>query len=844
MNYKRRAFLRQAALLLASIGVSQTTMAAAAHRYYHALAKPTVRKLALLVGIDHYSDNVCGNHSPYKSCLTGCATDVELQRELLTHRFGFEPNDILVLVNEDATRQAIEDAFLTHLVDQARPGDVVVFHFSGLGSQVALMDDATPDSPQIYNSLVPVDGVLPTREHPVLNDFMEDSLMLLLRSLATEHIVTVLDVSYGAPEHLLDSGLRVRARVSLPQGRLSNDEIALQTQLLQRVRGTRESIKKSQFPGLFLQAADSSQGAIEGQWNGFSAGLLTCALTQQLWWLTADTSLITGISLAGAKVEQAVGSQHQPVLTGKKSEKPAVESHRFKPIQPISADGVVTKFNVETASAQIFLGGLPAAVLENYGTTSILHVVASNDDNPSLPMAPVNVAPADELEQPQPTSTEQATVAEDTVNQGLTAQETTSDIEQDPDSEVILVVEQDTAQRSQVPQDAFDRALPMHVRSRDGISVQTRLIDSQLNAKYVKVGQLVHEHIRVLSKNINLVVALDSQLERIERVDATSALSGVPKISSVVAGEQPADVLFGKQHPLAAASSDAESQETPGSSSPAEARPAEGRGYGLFYLSREAIPNTLEDSEEAVKTAVHRVAPKLENLLATKLLRLTENPGSSQLGVQATLEMLAPQERILIQQTTFRAPWTPPESRLAKLFASNGKVPSLPIGSKIHYRLQNYGDRPVYCVLWGLDSGGNAITIYPVGRKGREANEAMFTGESMIAPGEIITMPQTTMTAEWSVGGPIGLSETYVVCSRDPLKRTAEELSRVMRPMGSFRQLSVLSEPMAIVQAMLADLTETSRNEIAEGLDVSSDNYALHMSRYASLSFIYRVVEA
>ncbi|NEP15164.1 MAG: caspase family protein [Symploca sp. SIO2C1] len=39
--------------------------------------------------------------------LKGCINDVELQRHLFIHRFGFNPRDIYTLTDEQATRQEI-----------------------------------------------------------------------------------------------------------------------------------------------------------------------------------------------------------------------------------------------------------------------------------------------------------------------------------------------------------------------------------------------------------------------------------------------------------------------------------------------------------------------------------------------------------------------------------------------------------------------------------------------------------------------------------------------------------------------------------------------------------------
>ncbi|WP_226583352.1 hypothetical protein [Microseira wollei] len=52
-----------------------------------------------------------------------------MQRLLLIHRFGFNPKYLLILTDEQATRQGILAAFEEHLIKQAKPGDVVVYHY-------------------------------------------------------------------------------------------------------------------------------------------------------------------------------------------------------------------------------------------------------------------------------------------------------------------------------------------------------------------------------------------------------------------------------------------------------------------------------------------------------------------------------------------------------------------------------------------------------------------------------------------------------------------------------------------------------------------------------------------
>lgn len=82
---------------------------------------------ALLVGINVYAQP--GND------LRGCVNDVTAMRALLTRSYGFEPEHIRMLTDRQATQQAILE-HLEWLIGCARPGDRLVWHYAGHGSQV------------------------------------------------------------------------------------------------------------------------------------------------------------------------------------------------------------------------------------------------------------------------------------------------------------------------------------------------------------------------------------------------------------------------------------------------------------------------------------------------------------------------------------------------------------------------------------------------------------------------------------------------------------------------------------------------------------------------------------
>lgn len=85
-------------------------------------------KKALLVGINKYLPELNAD-------LRGCVNDVENMRDMLIRYFGFEAENIRVVIDDRATKANMLDR-LRWLLDGAAAGDELVFHYSGHGSQV------------------------------------------------------------------------------------------------------------------------------------------------------------------------------------------------------------------------------------------------------------------------------------------------------------------------------------------------------------------------------------------------------------------------------------------------------------------------------------------------------------------------------------------------------------------------------------------------------------------------------------------------------------------------------------------------------------------------------------
>jgi len=209
MSIKRRQFLQFAGSAFGTIAISQLDIIRQSDRYAQVLAQPTSRKLALLVGIDQYPT------SQRFLSLRGCGNDVELQKQLLIHRFGFKTKDIKILTDKQATRANILEAFEEHLIKQAKPGDVVVFHFSGHGSRVI---DPNPIEPKntLNSTFVPVDDSAAVTSGNV-DDIMGRSLFLLMSSLQTDNFTAVLDSCHSG------GGTRGNIRIRAARGGLELD---------------------------------------------------------------------------------------------------------------------------------------------------------------------------------------------------------------------------------------------------------------------------------------------------------------------------------------------------------------------------------------------------------------------------------------------------------------------------------------------------------------------------------------------------------------------------------------------------------------------------------------------
>lgn len=121
------------------------------------------QRLALLVGIDEYPQSLTPGVMPWRKLNT--RRELADLRKVLRDRYGFRDADIVTMTEKDtgkvpkASAAGIRAMFRSHLIQQAKPGAVVIFHFSGHGQQVADDDGTDQEADGRDETLVPADSV-------------------------------------------------------------------------------------------------------------------------------------------------------------------------------------------------------------------------------------------------------------------------------------------------------------------------------------------------------------------------------------------------------------------------------------------------------------------------------------------------------------------------------------------------------------------------------------------------------------------------------------------------------------------------------------------------------------
>lgn len=876
---KRRRFLTQTAHLWAAIGLGEFVLdegkAWRVGRRWQAIAATEGRRLALLVGIDRYQTSGLTIEN-----LAGCKQDVELQQQLLHSAFGFPMENITTVLDEAATGDRFA-AELQRLAVLLKPEDCLVVHFSGYGTTLTEATNTAkdpkdptdpkapeaPSSPGIIGNPEPPSSltsssqsleIRPPQRAIVLADAIALPLMELsdhLRLLPARNIVVTIDASYE-PLTAIDRQ-ELRSRV-ITNAVVSRAGLGITSALIPNetpIANPQPKKQRREATARPLILTYSAGGlATERRWSDFDAGVLTYLLTQSLWHLGGTSNWHGALAATVEGIERSLGSP--PVLQARNDAtiEPwagGVIDSGIVPTTPASVIGTVSAHRSEKLEdLELWLGGLPPTVLSNYALGSIVTV-----DRASI-TCPLPVSPPPS---PSPLTTTLATTdpviptqssGDPSLDPKVDAEETPTSPESTSGYRPELVnplispsISPSINQFVNPQQNPNDRHLWLRISRDRGL----RRGAHPLQPLAESLGdRAIFEVVRVIPRFIQLGVALEAQLSRIERVDATSALSGLYGIEAITSSDREADCWFGYSlntlgtvsTPSAANFADLVNRSVnpeaefstkldanfAGFTSAVSSRPR----YTLLTFDRQPIYDCPPEADEAIKRTIRRLQPRLQDLRAFKILTATENTTASMLKVRVTYGLAqtdptVPDRGLRRTRQTAAIP-TPINAR-------DHSTLELPSGSRVQYRIENLSDQPLFFLLVRLDACGR-LTIPD-------------TAERVVRAREVLTVPERPEATAWNLERDPGLVRLLAILSDRPFQQTRDSLTRNhatdSRDLARETETHDLSGEVA--EAIVADLDRASRDRLP-GLDFSADTYALDVRRWATLPLIYRITDS
>jgi hypothetical protein len=220
--------------------------------------------------------------------LPGAERDAMAMRDVLVGRWGFPEENVLLLLNGEATRAAMEEALTGWLPARVDADDHVVFYFAGHGSQI--WDENGDEADGLDETIAPADVEL---TDPSL-DIVDEVLGEWLRALPTDDVVYIHDNCSAA------TGTRAATPFSRARS-LGRDPAQLRGAPTGATRGAAGQPDESGYDTegteiVELAASQPGQVAVDVLFPGgdgvepFHGGAFTTFLVRELWRAPAGTT--------------------------------------------------------------------------------------------------------------------------------------------------------------------------------------------------------------------------------------------------------------------------------------------------------------------------------------------------------------------------------------------------------------------------------------------------------------------------------------------------------------------------------------------------------------------------
>jgi hypothetical protein len=218
----------------------------------------TPQSFALIVGVSDYANF----GSEIGGDLPGARNDAIAYRDVFVAQKGFDPQNIHMLLDLEATRANITREFKQWLPSVVQPGDMVVFVFAGHGSQ--MWDTSGDEEDGLDETICPTDVI----KGNTANDIPDDELNALLKGIPTDNVVVVLDNCHAG------SGTRAVTPFARPRSldRVAQNDVPKPTNATSGQTANNPNADATPASVLEIAAAQADEVAVDAEWPGEGGG--------------------------------------------------------------------------------------------------------------------------------------------------------------------------------------------------------------------------------------------------------------------------------------------------------------------------------------------------------------------------------------------------------------------------------------------------------------------------------------------------------------------------------------------------------------------------------------------
>lgn len=356
--------------------------------------------------------------------------------------------------------------------------------------------------------------------------------------------------------------------------------------------------------------------------------------------------------------------------------------------------------------------------------------------------------------------------------------------------------------------------------SRKGLIGQAKLLNA------AKSGAFLQERVRGIPSNLSLKIGLDSSLGN-QINQAKQALIAIPRMEALPLQQQEVQYILGRMTP-------AYRQQLQGTVTPPEVE-----SFGLFSPALELIPNSFGTKTETITEAITRLRPKLQSLLAARIVKTALNTNSSRLNIVASMRPEGTEE-VIASAFTVRGLGknTTPNVATSAMPLSSKK---LPLGTPVQIQIVNNETNSLYLSVLVIDPTGEISVIFP--------NQwAAAAAVTLVAAGQTLLIPDPSkdrfrlVTQE-----PKGVAEVLILASRSPFRKALQTIRAIAAARDNNRSGPVTLEasleenqPTEVIDNLLEDLDTGTRS--APDTSTSTKVQNLDTTQLAALSISFEVI--